>query len=1145
MFHLHHADHLDPLLDALADVLAPAPADPFTPDVVVVPAVGMGDAAMVGLGRRLGASGRDDGVVANVEFIFPGRFMARALGDATRPEDPEADPWRLPRLTWPVLEELAAGTADVPRPAGSDVDRWALARRIADLFDRYATQRPRLIQAWAAGVDSDGTYRADGSAASLDPSQRWQAELWRAVQARIGLLSPPERLPELLAALRAGSVQPQLPGRVTLFGFGGLAPTLLSVLKALSESREVNVFLRHPSQVAWDSSPHGLAGDLSVRDRLDVTTHTRHPLLGSWGRPSLEARALIAGDPALIEHPHPGVAAAPPLTLLSALQQGIRLDEQPAARPGVDPADGSLQVHACHGEVRQLEALRDALGHAFVADPTLAAHEVFVLCPDLERFAPLVEAVFARGALPLPVRIGDRSLTSVDPLVDALQSVLALVAGRATLTEVLGLIQFEPVRRRFSWSVDQVEQLAAWAAGLGTRWGLSADHRAAWGLPGTIANGTWRSLVDQLLAGMAMPAPSPRAVVGGVVPYDDIATDDYELIGSLADLLARLVDLHAAVQGRRPIADWVELLHGIVDDFCAVDTTESWRRLSLHRDLDAIADAARSAADDGAGCAVPLTLADVRGILADSLGDRPGCPARRSGAVTVSSLVPQHGVPARVICLLGLDDGTLRGGTFDGDDVLGQNPCVGERHPRFESRELLLDAVLAARERLVITCNGADLTTNERIPLIVPLVELLDVVAGLVRLDADLAPVVVRHPRHGFNEKALEPGGLVAGMATPFTFDPSMLAAAEARRVATSTAGVVTDSRSPWAVPLVPFDRVDIDDLVAVVTNPSKVYLRDRLEVRLPGEADVSDDNLAVSVAPLLSSALGRELLAARAAGQRVDEWSAAARLRGVMPPGELSTVALDHVGEEVAAFESLVAAWGVPIAGEGEVLLHQTVPVHADGGEGSCTVEGIVRGAHVESGRSRLVDVRFTRPRPSFRLALAVRLAAAQREEPTTDWSGVVVHRGLGDKPVAVGLRLRGSGPDRAAGAERVLQMAVQLLTWARRDAVPFFDRTSRPLALGDLGGAMAALESDLGDEYVAMLWPELSIESLLADPLAPTDPPVLIPTEPLVGLAGRGFLTARWAWGVYADCIEEFDVDGVPTDGAADAADSRGETE
>ena len=218
MLHLHHADRLEPLLDALGELLASPPDDPFVPDVVAVPAAGIRDAAMVGLGRRLGVSspGAGDGIWANVEFLFPGRFMARAMGDTTRDGEPELDPWRLPRLTWAVLEELEAGTVEVP---GAGIEgRWSLARHVADLFDRYATQRARLVECWATGLDSDGTHRDDGSPAMLDPSQRWQPELWRAVRARIDAPSPPERLPQLLAAISDGTVQPDLPRRVAVFG---------------------------------------------------------------------------------------------------------------------------------------------------------------------------------------------------------------------------------------------------------------------------------------------------------------------------------------------------------------------------------------------------------------------------------------------------------------------------------------------------------------------------------------------------------------------------------------------------------------------------------------------------------------------------------------------------------------------------------------------------------------------------------------------------------------------------------------------------------------------------------------------------------------------------------------------------------------
>ena len=108
-------------------------------------------------------------------------------------------------------------------------------------------------------------------------------------------------------------------------------------------------------------------------------------------------------------------------------------------------------------------------------------HEVLVLCPDLSRFAPLIDAVFGRGGLPVPVRVSDRSLTSDQPLVVALQAVVGVASGRASLSEVLAFAELEPVRRRFGWSPADVEQLAGWAATLGARWGLTSDLRAEWG----------------------------------------------------------------------------------------------------------------------------------------------------------------------------------------------------------------------------------------------------------------------------------------------------------------------------------------------------------------------------------------------------------------------------------------------------------------------------------------------------------------------------------------------------------------------------------------------------------------------------------------------------------------------------------------
>ncbi len=66
-------------------------------------------------------------------------------------------------------------------------------------------------------------------------------------------------------------------------------------------------------------------------------------------------------------------------------------------------------------------------------------------------------------------------------------------------------------------------------------------------------------------------------------------------------------------------------------------------------------------------------------------------------------------VPHRVVCLVGLDDGVFpRIGVVDGDDALARDPMTGERDIRSEDRQLLLDAIGAATEKLVITYTGAN-----------------------------------------------------------------------------------------------------------------------------------------------------------------------------------------------------------------------------------------------------------------------------------------------------------------------------------------------------------------------------------------------------------------------------------------------------
>ena len=151
MLHLYSADQVGPLAATLGHVLAEPPPDPMTPDWVAVPSMGMRRWLALELARSLGAStpGSGDGIAANIEFTFPGTLRQSVL-DAGRDEE-TLDPWEVEQLVWTVLDVLHARRSDsrlgplTTLPAGATW--YGRARRLADLFDRYAVRRPGLVRA--------------------------------------------------------------------------------------------------------------------------------------------------------------------------------------------------------------------------------------------------------------------------------------------------------------------------------------------------------------------------------------------------------------------------------------------------------------------------------------------------------------------------------------------------------------------------------------------------------------------------------------------------------------------------------------------------------------------------------------------------------------------------------------------------------------------------------------------------------------------------------------------------------------------------------------------------------------------------------------------------------------------------------------
>src|SRR5262249_49835157 len=134
--------------------------------------------------------------------------------------------------------------------------------------------------------------------------------------------------------------------------------------------------------------------------------------------------------------------------------------------------DRSVQVHACHSPMREVEVLHDQLTALFAAHPDLRPADVVVMTPAIATYAPCVDAVF--GAAPraraIPFTIVDRSARAEHPLVDAFLALLDLPGSRYEAPRLLALLDVEAVRRRFDVSPADLAALRTWVRASGVRW---------------------------------------------------------------------------------------------------------------------------------------------------------------------------------------------------------------------------------------------------------------------------------------------------------------------------------------------------------------------------------------------------------------------------------------------------------------------------------------------------------------------------------------------------------------------------------------------------------------------------------------------------------------------------------------------------
>jgi exodeoxyribonuclease V gamma subunit len=860
--YLHSGNRLELLADALAEVIRAPLSSPLRDETILVQSLGMARWLKLELASRLG-------VAAGMRFPFP-RALALELFQAAgvdTDQQPSFDPKTLTWRIFALLPGLAAQPAFAPvaryLAGGDGRKRFQLAAQLAAVFDQYLTYRPDMIRSWETGKNG-GKSAGKKPVAGLGDEDQWQPILWRAVCQDWGDGHPALWRESFLKIAKADRLdRSQLPERLSVFGVSTLPPFHLDLLVALSELIPVHLFQLQPTL--------HYSGDL-LSQRQQARLRRRgvslgegssdeiagHRLVASLGRTGREFLKLVYENDTLEEADHFAVPASfPPPdaetadgstgpvgqpSLLATIQRDLlELRFRAAAEPKrpVAPDDDSIRLHSCHSPVREAEVLRDHLLKWFTEDPSLQPRDVVVMVPDLETYAPAIEAALGapeRGEEAIPFTIADRSPRDGGALA-ALWQALELVRSRFTAPEVVALLERDAVRRRFGFEPDDFDLVRQWLSDAEIRLGLGAETVGEF--HGEPLN-TWSAGLQRLVAGYCVAGTGDVAVLDLVRPCS-VEGSDALVLGRLCEAVERLG--HAAASFAQPAtpAAWAEKLHAFADAILCLDSLAPREQETLR----AAAESLRQA-ETNATCADPLDFATVLEHLASALSEDRHGSGYLAGAITVCGLKPMRSIPFQVVCLLGMNDGAFpRRNIPLSFDLTSRDRRDGDSSPRDDDRQLFLETVVSARRRLYISHVGQSQHHGKAAPPSVVVGELLDT------LDHEFTGpeggplrdhLVVEHRLQAFSPAYFREGPL-------FSFSRSNFYAARQSTEARSVPAPALQGET--AEPDSDLRHLSLDDLVRFFTNPPRWFAERRLKLHLPGRSDVLADAERFDTGPL------------------------------------------------------------------------------------------------------------------------------------------------------------------------------------------------------------------------------------------------------------------------------------------------------
>ena len=990
MIRVHASNRMETLAEWLAEDMREQPAEPLDAERIVVPHRLLGEWLRLELATRLS-------IAAHLKIELPAEFAWSVMREAV-PGLPVESAFEPGALRWRIFDLLGRWASDDPvgryLADGDSRKRFELADRLAAAYDRCLVFRNGQ---WNAG----------------DPSE-WHVRLWNELVRDIGAAT---HWVDAVAAYgraieQAGgsSDSASTRARVRLFGIAMLSPSYLELLRRIGAVMDIDLFLLSPSR---DSRAHGVPS-------VDAGNEPNE-LVAVWGRLARDMQTLLAEElPADVGRQTHGAVSG---TCLGEVHRDI-LSGRSATEAHTATADSAprigqdetLQIHVCHSRTREVEVLHDRLLGLFDDHPDIQPADVLVLTPDLDAYAPVIEAVFG-AADTIQFNIG-RQRARVGTAVNAFLDLLALAGSRYTASELLAPLRAASVRHRFGLDEGDLASIRDWVGRAGIRWGMDAAHRTEEGVAAP-ADNNWHHGLRRLL--LAYAIPDDDALIDGIVPCPldwrgyQSGAGDYERLGSFVRYCDLARELNGWVADAQTPDDWAQRLRAeILERFFV---RQPYFDPESAREIDAVArlidDFVSECAVAGADIPVPFEV--LRDALVRSARVESRAVPRLADGVTVAGLATGQVFPAKVVCLLGMNDGAFPrrppATAFDFMDGLFADDArqLGDRDARDEDRFAFLEALLAARRCLLVSYTGRDLMEDKPIPPSVVVSELTDYLRQRFQAAGGWE---TRHPLQPFSRRYF-----TSEDRHLFSYSQAMANAARAVERTSQPPARFAGELPP--APAAAGDEIPLEELIYFSSSPTKYFLRNRLGLHLDVYHDEVGDDEPFELNNLEAWELRSDLFERQRNGATGDHRLLAAT--GQLPPDNLGRIQFRETAKEVAALAAALDPYT-------EHCEEVAVDIAVDGFRIFGTVGGVRDG-------SEFLWWRIGGIRPKDKVEVWLRLLAltCAVERPVTAFL-------LGSKTNAPTM-LKGPAPEKARSH---LSRWLEAWTDGQNEPLPFFPETS-----------------------------------------------------------------------------------------------------